>query len=267
MKRSVLFILVAFASSVSIYSQPGHENGFSYYKDIVFSTENNQTLMLDLYLPQAVKLSSGIGIEDKDQNQDSTQEIIRSAYPLIFWIGKVGTDKFPSPVTSYVGNGYAVVSLQVESESQILKKSGLAIKYLQANSTKYNPDTGKIGFILCTSKGYTAVIRQNEPLKSGSIDSEEIQLQIIEDKDPDYSALQSEENASKLLGFFDKHLRNGSHTESDPLKLTCPVDSWADPITNPIPETTYHLFPTPERGENKQGSYLVYLPRDYSNCT
>ena len=65
MKRSVLIVMVAFVTSVSIFSQPGHENGFSYYKDIVFSTENNQTLMLDLYLPQAVKLSSGIGVEGK----------------------------------------------------------------------------------------------------------------------------------------------------------------------------------------------------------
>ena len=252
MKRFALFTLVAFASFVSIFSQPGHENGFSCYMDIVYSTENNQTLMLDLYLPQAVKLSSGIGLEGKDQNQDSTQEIMGSAYPVIIWIGKAGTDKFPSPVTSYVGNGYAVVSLQVESQSESLKNKGQAIKYLQANSTKYNLDTGKIGFIICNSEGYMALVRQNE-------------LQILADKDSDYSALQSEESTSGLLGFFDKHLRNGNHMASDPLKLTCPVDSWADPITNPIPGTTYHLFPTPERGEKKQGSYLVYLPGDYSN--
>jgi enterochelin esterase-like enzyme len=265
MKRFVLFILIAFASLVSIFSQPGHENGFSCYKDIVFTTEKNQTLMLDLYLPQAVKFSSGIGVAGKDQNQDSAQENIGSAYPLIIWIGKVGTDKFPSPVASYVGNGYAVGSLQVESQSQILKNAGQAIKYLQDNLTKYNLDTGKIGFIICTSEGYKVLVRQNEQLKSGSIDTAEIQLQILADKDTDYSTLQSEENTSRLLGFFDKHLRNGNHRESDPLKLTCPPDSWTDPITNPIPGTSYHLFPTPARGENKQGSYLVYLPGDYLN--
>ena len=171
---------------------------------------------------------------------------------MIFWIGKAGTDKFPSPVASYVGNGYAVVSLQVDSQSEIMKNTGKAIKYLQAHSTKYNPDTGRIGFIICSSEGYKALVRQNE-------------LLILADKDTDFSILQSEENTSILLRFFDKHLMNGIHKESDPLKLTCPVDSWADPITNPIPGTTYHLFPTPVRGEKKQGSYLVYLPPDYSN--
>ena len=193
------------------------------------------------------------------------QEIIGSAYPLIIWIGKAGTDKFPSPVASYVGNGYAVVSLPVKQPSEILKNADLAIGYLQAHSTKFNLDTKKTGIILCSSKGYKALIIQNGLLKSGSIDTAEIQLQILADKDTDYSALQSPENISKILGFFDNHLMNGHHKESDPLKLTCPVDSWADPITNPIPGTTYHLFQTPARGENKQGSYLVYLPRDYSN--
>jgi enterochelin esterase-like enzyme len=264
MKRSVLFILVAFAISVSIFSQPGHGNGFSCCKDIVYSTENNPTLKLDLYLPQAVKLTSGIGVSDKDQDQDSTQEGIRSTYPVIILIGKAGDDKFPSPVTSYVGNGYAVVSLQVKQQSEIVRNAGQAVAYLQAYSTKYNLDTEKTGFILCTSTGYRAFIWQNELLKSGSIDTAEIQLQIIADKDTDYSALQSEENTSKLLGFFNKHLMNGNHKESDPLLLSCPVDSWADPITNPIPGTTYHLFPIHVRGENKLGSYLIYLPRDYS---
>ncbi len=145
--------------------------------------------MLDLYLPQAVKLSSGIGVAGKDQNQDSTQEIIRSAYPLIIWIGKAGTDKFPSPVASYVGNGYAVVSLQVESQSEILKNTGQAIKYLQANSTKYNLDTGKTGFIICISEGYKALVMQNELQESWSIDTAEIQLQILADKDTDYFSI------------------------------------------------------------------------------
>ena len=235
MKRSVLFVLVAFATSVSIFSQPGHENGFIYYKDIVFSAENNQTLMLDLYLPQAVRLSSGIGVAGTAQKQDSTKEIMGSAYPLIIWIGKAGTDKFPSPVASYVGNGYAVVSLPAKQPSEILKNADLAIGYLQAHSTKFNLDTKKTGIILCSSKGYKALIIQNGLLKSGSIDTAEIQLQILADKDTDYSALQSPENISKILGFFDNYLMNGHHKESDPLKLTCPVDSWADPITHPIP--------------------------------
>jgi enterochelin esterase-like enzyme len=265
MRRSVLLILVVFTSFVTIFSQPGHGNGFSCFRDIVYSVENNQTLKLDLYIPQAAKLPSGIGVEGKDPDQNLTRETISSAFPVIIWIGKAGTDKFPSPVTSYVGNGYAIVSMQVEEQSEIFINAGQAVKYLQVNATKYNLDTDKTGIILCTSKGYKALIRQNDLLKFESNDTAEIQMQIIADKDSDYSALQSEENTSKLLGFFDKHLRNGNHKGSDPYSLTCPTDSWSDPITNPIPGTTYHLFPTPVRGENKQGSYLVYLPGDYSN--
>jgi enterochelin esterase-like enzyme len=46
--------------------------------------------------------------------------------------------------------------------------------------------------------------------------------------------------------------------------MVCPADSWADPIIDPIPGTTYHLFPTPVRGKNTNGSYLVLLPEGYS---
>jgi enterochelin esterase-like enzyme len=75
--------------------------------------------------------------------------------------------------------------------------------------------------------------------------------------------LQSEECTNALLGFFDKNLRKGLQIISDPLSLSCPMDSWADPVTNPIPGTTYHLFATRVRGQNTYGSYLLYLPPDY----
>jgi enterochelin esterase-like enzyme len=75
----------------------------------------------------------------------------------------------------------------------------------------------------------------------------------------------AEEDSNSLISFFDKYIRNGMHTESDPLSLKCPKDSWVDPVTNPIPGTTYHLFPTPVRGNDKQGSYLIYLPNDYAS--
>ena len=136
---------------------------------------------------------------------------------------------------------------------------------MKANAAAYNLDTAKTGIILCTSNGYKAIVCRNNLQNLSSADTTETQLRILAENDTDYMALQSEENTSRLLGFFDKHLMDGNHLESDPLKLTCPPDSWADPITNPIPGTTYNLFPTHVRGENKQGSYLVYLPRDYSN--
>jgi enterochelin esterase-like enzyme len=264
MKRPVLLILAIFAISSLSLSQPGHDDGFSCNMDIVYSAENNHTLKLDMYLPQAAKLPSGIGLADKDQNPYPALEKVKTAYPVIIWIGKEGTDKFPSPVTSYVGNGYAVVSLQAKSQQEILKNTREAIRYLKSNAPKYNLDTARTGLITCISRGYMALIIQGESPESLSPDGAALQMQIRADKDTDYSALQSDENTSRLLGFFDRHLRNGHHKQSDPFSLRCPVDSWADPVTNPIPGTTYHLFPTPARGENKQGSYLVYLPGDYS---
>ncbi|MBO3753903.1 MAG: prolyl oligopeptidase family serine peptidase [Candidatus Brockarchaeota archaeon] len=38
---------------------------------------------------------------------------------------------------------------------------------------------------------------------------------------------------------------------------------WIDPITEEPPGTRYRLYPTPARGSNTQGSYLIYLPPSY----
>jgi enterochelin esterase-like enzyme len=265
MKKSALLILVVFTSFAAIFSRSVTGNGFSCYKDIVYFAQNDQTLKLDLYLPRDSKPPSGIGVEVKDQNRNSLQETSMSAWPVIIWIAGKGSDKFPCPVTSYVGNGYAVLSIQAEPQAGISKNAGKAIAYMKAHATEHNLDTSKIGIILCNSKGYQAIIMRNKPLDLSSADTTQIQLLILADQDTDYTTLQSEENTSRLLGFFDKHLMNGNHKASDPLKLTCPFDSWADPIMNPIPGTTYHLFPIHVKGEIKQGSYLVYLPGDYSN--
>jgi enterochelin esterase-like enzyme len=78
-----------------------------------------------------------------------------------------------------------------------------------------------------------------------------------------YSKLQTPKSTNAILGFFDKHLRKGNQVSSDPLLIACPADSWIDPVTYPVPNTTYHLFATPVRGINTFGSYLIYLPSDY----
>ena len=38
---------------------------------------------------------------------------------------------------------------------------------------------------------------------------------------------------------------------------------WIDPITDAPAGTKYCLYPTPARGQNTQGSYLIYLPQGY----
>jgi len=41
------------------------------------------------------------------------------------------------------------------------------------------------------------------------------------------------------------------------------LTEWVDPITDEPPGTRYCLYPTPTRGVNTQGSYLIYLPPGY----
>lgn len=41
------------------------------------------------------------------------------------------------------------------------------------------------------------------------------------------------------------------------------LTEWVDPITEEPPGTRYCLYPTPTRGVNTQGSYLIYLPPTY----
>lgn len=41
------------------------------------------------------------------------------------------------------------------------------------------------------------------------------------------------------------------------------LNEWVDPITEEPPGTRYRLYPTPARGANTQGSYLIYLPPGY----
>lgn len=48
-----------------------------------------------------------------------------------------------------------------------------------------------------------------------------------------------------------------------PELITKMLDEWVDPVTEPPPGTSYCLFPTPSRGVNTQGSYLIYLPDTY----
>jgi endo-1,4-beta-xylanase len=45
--------------------------------------------------------------------------------------------------------------------------------------------------------------------------------------------------------------------------ITQMLDEWVDPVTDTPPGTSYRLYPTPSRGANTQGSYLIYLPDTY----
>ena len=262
-RPAVLFALLACLFFPGV-SQPGSGNSFTLSRDLVYSKDGNSCLHLDLYLPDGANLPAGVGVASAAQEKDNPEKMINSARPVILWIPEAKTEKFPTPVTAYVGNGYAVVSLQVCHDSTVLRNIGLALEYLRENAATFNLETEKTGLIQQFAGGYRAAIWQRDMLQLKSVAATTIQMNIVAGSDPDFSILQSEENSTALLNFFDNHLRKGTHTESDPLALKCPKDSWVDPITNPIPGTTYHLFPTPVRGVNLQGSYLIYLPSDYA---
>ncbi len=264
MKRpAVIFALLA-GLFLPGMSQPGSGNSFTLYRDLVYSKNGNTSLHLDLYLPDGASLPAGVGVTGKEQEKSPPKEQAPSARPVIIWIPAAGNDKFPTPVASWVGNGFAVVSLQAHQEATVINELNQALDYLQGNAATFDLEMGKTGLIQQHTGGYRAVIWQKDMLQLKSVEAATIQMSIDATSDPDFSILQSEENSTALLNFFDNHLRKGTHTESDPLALKCPKDSWVDPVINPIPGTTYHLFPTPVRGENKQGSYLIYLPRDYA---
>ena len=44
-------------------------------------------------------------------------------------------------------------------------------------------------------------------------------------------------------------------------------EEWIDPVTETPSGTEYHLFATPSRGEQKQASYLIFLPPSYKTKT
>lgn len=263
MKNLALLILIEAFFSIHLLSQPGPGNLFSVHRNMVYTGKNNRTLKLDLYLPGGQFMPAGIGVSTKQPQQGIPGEADLSARPVLIWLPGNGKDIFPTPITGYVGNGYALVSLQVENEFSCWKNAGQAMEYLQQHAEGFNLDTDKAGLILPVTGGYLAAIWQNGLQKQKPLAESVLQMKIVAAGDPDYSILQSGENTRQLIRFFDNHLRNGLHTESDPLALRCPPDSWIDPVTNPIPGTTYKLFPTPVRGENEKGSYLIYLPKDY----
>jgi enterochelin esterase-like enzyme len=264
MKRRTILLILLVALSLPGIAQPGSGSGITVHRDLVYSKTETTSLHLDLYLPDYEGLPAGIGITAKAQEKDDPEKMITSARPVIIWIPAAGSRIFPAPVAAWVGNGYALVSLQVDPESSVLKCIGNAMEYLRENAATFNLETEKTGFIQQFAGGYRGLIWQKDMQQLNSVAAAEIQMEIDAAGDPDFSILQSKENSAKLISFFDKHLNNGNHTDSDPLALKCPKDSWVDPITNPIPGTTYHLFPTPARGADKQGSYLIYLPKDYA---
>ena len=245
--------------------QPGAGSGFSLTRNLVYFSNSTSSLYLDLYTPGGQAMSGGIGVSAKDTKPETSENEQVASIPVVIWLPTPGRNIFPTPVTGLVGNGYAITSVQCKDDSEIISNLYLAINYIKENSQKFNLDTKNFGIIQHVENGYLAVVLSEDMGKLKSLSDATVKINIAAQSDTGFLKLQASQNISLITGFFDKYLRNGVHKESDPLSLKCPLDSWADPVTNPIPLTSYHLFPTPSRGKGTEGSYLIYLPEDYSS--
>jgi enterochelin esterase-like enzyme len=262
MKKFVIYLVIAISLINSLMSQPHTGSGFSLYRNLEYTSMGGINRQLDIYAPGGKAPEVGVGLVGKDPKRNEPAKTLSN--PVIIWLAGKATNNFPTPVASYVGNGYTVVSLQYQNESEQLSDIYQAIGFLAENAPRYNIDTRNTGILLPVHNGYLAFIQSKGAKKLKSISDAESILKIVAPDDSVFSKLQSSAISDNVIGFFDKHLRNGNHIQSDPLNLKCPEDSWVDPITNPIPGTSFHMFPTPVRGENKYGSYLIYLPGDYN---
>ena len=264
MKKNSICILAALLLNNMLFSQPVAFNGFRVIKDMKYQINGGASALMDLYLPGGETTERGIGVNNKESGQKESGNSGNELVPLLIWLPGEGKDKFPNPVASYVGNDYAVASLQCGNETEVIKNTFEAINYLRENPIKYNIDINRIGILQPSGGGYTAVIWNEGMEHLTSLSEAKIKQNIKITDDVVFLGLQSSNSTSIIVEFFDNHLRNGIHKESDPLSIICPSDSWVDPITNPVPGTSYHLFPTLLRGNGTFGSYLIYLPKDYS---
>ena len=145
MKKLTILILIEAFLGFHLLSQPGPGNMFSVHRNIVYTGNNNQTLKLDLYVPGGQTMAAGIGVAGKQPQQEIPGEAKVSARPVLIWLPGYGKDIFPTPVAAYVGNGYAIVSLQEENKSARWKNVRSGHGLPAENAAKYNLDTENTG--------------------------------------------------------------------------------------------------------------------------
>jgi enterochelin esterase-like enzyme len=264
MKKPAILLMLFFIFRVSLFSQPGSGTGFNFNRNLVYNSQGNIQFYLDLYTPGENSMSSGIGVAGKDPKQKTEDKIQVAPVPVLIWLPRASLNKFPAPVASYTGNGYSIVSVEHTDDADIIRTISRVVSFLRSNSQKYNIDIKNIGVIQQVERGYLAIIWEDGLKRLVLLSDAPVRIGIAAANDSDFTKLMLVNNSKALIGFFDRHLRDGYHQESDPLKLACPEGSWADPVMNPIPGTSYDLFPTPVRGKNTQGSYLICLPEGYA---
>lgn len=191
------------------------------------------------------------------------------AEPVVIWVPAEGvkdsnsklppglTPKFPSPLASYLAYHYAVVSIDYHSQNSKQADILQAVAYLKAQAATYHLNTDNIAVVQATDTGYQADILAPATAVGNS-------MAIDAAKDQRYQHLQSPDSTRQLISFFNQQFgKPGFDTTIRPLAQRDPDVSWIDPITNAPDHTSYHLYPTPARGPNTYGSFLVLLPDDY----
>ena len=115
------------------------ETKFTFDQGLAYSQADGRTLLLDLYVPHP-------GFP----NPPNAPAV---PAPVIVWIhGEAGqfADRYPSPIASMTGNGYAVASISYPSAveatvAQQLEACRAAIRWLRANAGQYGLDADHIG--------------------------------------------------------------------------------------------------------------------------
>jgi len=140
----ILALLFAVWSTISISAQPAPE-GVKVEKDIEYVAGGGASQSLDLYLPAAPS--------DKP-------------LPLIVWIhggGWRGGNKAGCPPAALVPQGYAAASITYRFSQKAtfpaqIQDCQAAIRWLRANSKKYNIDPDRIGVWGASAGGHLAAL-------------------------------------------------------------------------------------------------------------
>lgn len=125
---------------------------FTFERNLEYTQVDGRSLLLDLYIPQPGYQTAG------------SHPNVR--VPVILWIhGEEGrfAGRYPSPIASMVGNGYAVASIDYRplaeaTPAQQLEDCRAAIRYLAANADKYSFQANRIAVWGLSEGGRLAVL-------------------------------------------------------------------------------------------------------------
>jgi acetyl esterase/lipase len=132
-------------SAASQHRQEQFSPGVLLIRDIAYIADGDEAQRLDLYLPE---------------------KTAQSPLPLVVHIhggGWMGGSKFPCPFVNLVSQGYAVASVEYRFSQKALFPAQIqdcqaAIRWLRANSKKYNIDPDRVGVVGGSAGGHLSAL-------------------------------------------------------------------------------------------------------------